>query len=181
MNWDESQQQLVSNAKAGDRAAFEALIRPLFLPAYRLAYGMLRDRGEAEDVVQEASLKAWNRIRDLREATEWKAWLFSIVANQCRTVRRSRWWSVQKLGELPATPKDADQDVVVKADLADAINRLSQGDRLALVLRYYLDLSFDEVAATLGVSVDAARSRTQRAVRRLRPAFKPGEGDSSGR
>ncbi len=177
MNWDESQQKLVSNAKAGDRNAFESLIRPLFLPAYRLAYGMLRDRGEAEDVVQEAALKAWNRIGDLREAMEWKSWFFSIVANQCRTVRRSRWWSVLKLGEPPPAPKDADHDAIVRADLADAINRLSYGDRLALVLRYYMDLSFEEVAATLGISVDAARSRTQRAVRRLRLGFEPSEGD----
>jgi DNA-directed RNA polymerase specialized sigma24 family protein len=92
-------------------------------------------------------------------------WLLAIVANECRGVRRSKWWSVVRWPSLAVGPSDrADTGI----DLRRAISALPHDQRLAIVLRYYLDLSFDEVAAVLAISTKAAKSRTYRALERLR-------------
>ena len=89
------------------------------------------------------------------------------MANRCRSLRRSRWSRLIRQAE-PAVTSELAPDVELDLDLRRALNRLGYEDRLALVLRFYLDLTYDEVAAVIGVSQQAARSRTQRAVRRLR-------------
>ena len=152
-----------------EESRLEAVLEPLLLPAYRLAYGMLRDRQEAEDAVQEAALRAWTHRATFRKGAEVKPWFFAIVANQCRTYRRGRWSRLIRRPDLRSQPPETADDLDADLDLRRALSRLSPDDRLVIVLRYYLDLRFDEIAATLRVSEDAARSRTHRAVRRLRP------------
>src|SRR5260370_1782659 len=98
---------MVRDAKRGDEAAFTSLLRPLLEPAYRLAAGMLQDRQLAEDAVQEASVKAWRKIFQLRAGTEMRPWFLGIVANECRTTRRGRCRMVLKIdaarrGQAPA-------------------------------------------------------------------------------
>src|SRR5438093_6069540 len=90
---------LVQAAKQGDKVAFMSLLEPSLEPGYRLACGMLHDSQAAEDAVQEAAFKAWRRLGQLREGHELRPWFLGIVANECRTVRRSRWWSVLKWPE----------------------------------------------------------------------------------
>jgi RNA polymerase sigma-70 factor (ECF subfamily) len=85
---------LVQDARAGDQQAFIRLVQPLLPAAYRLAVGMLRSETEAEDAVQEAVLKAWRNFGRFRRDSDLRPWLFTIVANECRRQRRSRWWSV---------------------------------------------------------------------------------------
>jgi RNA polymerase sigma factor (sigma-70 family) len=155
--------------KPPEEAEFDALLAPLFLPAYRLAFGMLRNRQEAEDAVQEGALQAWKHQARFRPGADMRPWFFAIVANQCRTFRRSRWSSLIRQPNPQAATVQAVEDVDADLDLRRALNRLRHDDRLVLVLRYYLDLDFDEIATTLEISEDAARSRTHRAVRRLRP------------
>src|SRR5579864_3930070 len=87
---------MIAAAKAGDDAAFETLIRPLLEPGYRLAGGMLQDHEAAQDAVQEAALKAWRKLKHLRDESLIKPWFLAIVANECRSARRSRWSSVIK-------------------------------------------------------------------------------------
>jgi len=82
---------LLEAAKDGDDGAFEILLAPLLEPGYRLAGGMLQDHQAAQDAVQEAALKAWRKLRQLREGSEMRPWFLGIVANECRSVRRSRW------------------------------------------------------------------------------------------
>jgi RNA polymerase sigma-70 factor (ECF subfamily) len=152
-----------------DASALDTLIAPLFLPAYRLAFGMLRNREEAEDAVQEAALNAWRHRHVFRAGSDPRPWFFAIVANQCRSARRSRWMSVNREAELTAKSDGVGENLAEDLDLRRALARLGHDDRLVLVLRFYMDMAYDEMAATLGVSEVAARSRTQRAVRRLRP------------
>jgi len=90
------------------------------------------------------------------------------VANHCRTFPRNRWSQLLRFAD-PIVRSEPASDLEADIDLRRALNRLGHDDRLALVLRYYIDLSFDEVAQALGISEQAARSRIQRAVRRLRP------------
>src|SRR6476661_4801726 len=88
---------LLDAAKLGDDTAFEILLRPLLEPGYRLPGGMLQDHQAAEDAVQEAALKAWRKLRQLRDGSDMRPWFLGIVANECRSVRRSRWSSVLKV------------------------------------------------------------------------------------
>lgn len=151
-----------------DEAALEDLLAPLFLPAYRLAFGMLRNREEAEDAVQEAALSAWRHRQGFRPGADARPWFFAMVANQCRTFRRSRWSSLLRQAD-PVVTARATGDLEADIDLRRALGRLGHDHLLVLVLRYYMDLSYEDVAATLAISEPAARSRTQRAVRSLRP------------
>ena len=154
-----------------DRGRFEALVSPLLQPAFRLAYGMLGDRAAAEDAVQEASLRAWRKLGNLRPGHDFGPWFFAIVANECRHLRRGRWWSVLKLGSVDQRHhSDADQLLSSsRVDLWHAFQRLPHNQQLALILRYYLDLPLEQVAASLEVSVEAAKSTTHRGLRALRP------------
>jgi RNA polymerase sigma factor (sigma-70 family) len=158
---------LIQAARAGDGSAFADLVRPQYRAAFRVAYGMLHDVDEAEDAVQEAAFKAWKRLGNLHEGASLRPWFLAIVANQCRTVSKSRWWSVLKIE--PPEAQGRTIDVAAAVDLRRALRRLGYDERLVVVLRYYLDMPFEEIATTLGISTKAARNRLERAVRRLRP------------
>ena len=149
--------------------AFLAQLEPLLPMAYRLAYGMLRRAEEAEDAVQDAAFAAWRSRATFRGGSEMRPWFLAIVANRCRKLVRTRWWSVLRVEEpeaVSAPPGAAASDEALQ--LRVALGRLGPRDRLVLVLRYYLDLPFAEVAATLRISPGAARVRTHRALRRLK-------------
>jgi RNA polymerase sigma factor (sigma-70 family) len=98
-----------------------------------------------------------------------RPWFFAIVANQCRNVRRTPWFRLTSLIEV-ASRAPSQEPQVEHLDLERAMQRLPPADRGALFLHFYLDLPIEEVAATLGVSPAAAKSRIYRACRRLRPA-----------
>lgn len=164
------------DALAGDQQAFMELLEPEMQAAYRVAVGMLRNPTEAEDAIQDAVFKAWRHFGRFRREMEIRPWFFAIVANECRSRRRSRWWSVVRgLPEGRDQPAAADDPAV--ADIRRALRRLPHDLRLVLVLRYYVDLSFEDVGKTLGTSAKAARSRTYRALERLRmtPEVMPDE------
>jgi RNA polymerase sigma-70 factor (ECF subfamily) len=159
----------MERAIQGDADSFAMLLDPLLGPAYRLAAVMLSDRMTAEDAVQEASVKAWRNLRQLRgDESSLRPWFLSIVANECRMTRRRRWWSVVKQAEVEPQRSSDEPSQEMTTDLRRAINKLSLDERLPLVLYFYLDLPLDEVARTLRVSPAAAKSRIYRAARRLR-------------
>jgi len=148
---------------------FTDLLVPLVQPGYRLACAMLHDPQAAEDVVQEASLIAWRKVGRLADPTRLRAWFLGIVANECRNARRRRWWGV-RLG-LPAelSVLSGEDRMASRADMRTALLRLPHADRLVVTLYFYLDMPMAEIATVAGTSVDAARRRLYRAVRRLRP------------
>ncbi|HEY7201276.1 MAG TPA: sigma-70 family RNA polymerase sigma factor [Candidatus Dormibacteraeota bacterium] len=162
-----------SDSAALSPAAFTAQLEAALDAAHRLATVMLRDRSAAEDAVQEAALKAWRKYGQLRGgAAGFRTWFLSIVANECRMARRTRWWRVIRLAETPE-PRVPDEVGVSSGELRDAVLRLDPGDRAALFCFFYLDLPMEEVARVLGISRTAARSRVYRAARRLRPELDP--------
>jgi RNA polymerase sigma-70 factor (ECF subfamily) len=162
---------LVRDAKRGDEAAFTALLRPLLEPAYRLAAGMLQDRQLAEDAVQEAAVKTWRKIGQLREGTTMRPWFLGIVANECRTTRRGRWWGVLKTDPARRSAEAPDDEAVRGIDLRDALKRLRPEQRLVVVLYFYLDIPLEEIATIAGASYAAVRGRLYRGIRELRADF----------
>lgn len=144
------------------------MIGPLVEPGLRLAFSMLGDRAEAEDATQEAITRAWKRLSQLRDRTQLRPWFLAIVANECRNVRRTRWFSTVRIAEILRPARAADTDVE-RIDVARAMAHLPMGDRQVLFMRFYLDLPIEEIAVTLGISPAAAKGRIYRACHRLRP------------
>src|SRR5438093_12755759 len=107
---------LIARARDGDKAAFEQLLAPVIAAGARLAYGMLLDRAAAEDALQEAALKAWRRLGNIRAGADFRPWFLGIVVNQARSMRRTSWWSVLKIDR--DVPMTSSEDVAVRgADL----------------------------------------------------------------
>lgn len=159
---------LLDAAKQGDNAAFEILLRPLLEPGYRLAGGMLQDSQAAQDAVQEAALKAWRKLRQLHEGSEMRPWFLGIVANECRSARRSRWSSVVKIfvpAEAEALPIDS---LLSGIELRRALRALDEKKRLALVLHWYLDLPLEEIALITRSTVHAVEGQVQRGMHELK-------------
>ena len=163
-----SQAELISAAAGGDEGAFDALVGPLIEPGYKLATVMLRDSEEARDVVQEACLIAWRKLVHLRTEGGLRSWFLAIVANKCRTRRRTRWWSVIMLPSIRVEPDLSHSDPDSDLDLDRELRKLSATERAALLLFFYMDLPLVEVARVLKVSPHAAKSRVHRAVVKLR-------------
>lgn len=154
-------------------AEFEQTAEPHLEAAFRLASAMLGNHHEAEDVVQEAVFKAWSKIGQLREGQErFRPWFLTIVANECRSLLRARWWRVVTFADIPEPADHASApDYAGQLDLWVAVAKLGPDDRGVLVLRYVLDLPVEEVARVLGISVGATKSRLHRAIARLRPTL----------
>jgi RNA polymerase sigma-70 factor (ECF subfamily) len=163
----------LERAKAGDGRAFDELLTPVLDPAFRLAMTMLKDRGSAEDAVQEAALKAWRALGRFRADAELRPWFLAIVANECRTARRGRWGRVLRFGDAwrLGGAVISDRGWAERIDLDAALDRLAPHHLLALTLYYHLDLPIEEVGRVLGCSVGGARQRVHRALVALRPGM----------
>ena len=168
----ETDDRTFADARAGDAAAFDVLLGPLLDPAFRLAVLVLGDPTEAEDAVQEAALRAWSKLRQLRGGrAAFRVWFLRIVVNECRMAKRKPWWAVLRVA-MPEVANDFGEDATVgRLDLREALAALSEPDRVVLFLYYYLDLPIEEVARILGVSANGAKSRIHRALLRLRPGL----------
>ena len=160
-------------ARAGDGLAFAELLEPVLDPAFRLAMTMLKDRSAAEDAVQEAALKSWRKLDQFRPGADLRPWFLGIVANECRTSRRSRWWQVIRSDQarIPGAVDTSEKTWADSIDLDAALDRLPKHHLLALTLYYQLDLPIEDVARVLGCTAGAARQRIHRAVVALRPGM----------
>jgi RNA polymerase sigma-70 factor (ECF subfamily) len=157
--------ELIHRAQAGDQAAFEALLEPVLRQAHLLAYGMLQRRCDAEDCVQEAALRSWARLGNVEPGRSFRPWFLGIVANRCREWRRGRWWSVTWLLD---GHQSSEGDWLEGEELRRALARLRHRHRVAIVLHFYVGLSHEEVAATMGTGVAGVKSNINRGLRSLR-------------
>lgn len=159
---------LMTAARKGSDQAFSGLLESVLEPGYRLACGMLHDPQSAEDAVQEASIKAWRKLSQLREDQALRPWFLSIVANECRSTRRSRWWSILKIERSDRLADPPADSVISRLEVRRALRGLDHKKRLVLVLRWYLDLSLEEISTITGSSVHAVEGRLQRGMHELR-------------
>jgi len=168
---DRAEQALVARARSGDRIAFEHLLEPTIRSATRLAFAMLHDRSEAEDAFQEAALRAWRRLQNLRDGSRFQPWFIGIVANQCREVRRGKWWHLVRLPDVNAMPSVDGAAWFEAEDLRRAVMHLPYDQRAAILLHFHLDMPLGEVAIALGITQSGVKTRINRALKRLRPAM----------
>jgi RNA polymerase sigma-70 factor (ECF subfamily) len=166
-----NEQDLIARAKEGDRVAYERLLEPAVRSATRLAFAMLQDRSEAEDAFQESAIRAWRRLRNLRDGSSFQPWFIAIVANQCREIRRGRWWQMIRLTDTRAIQPFDEVGWLEGEDLRRAVNELPHDQRVAIVLHFQLDMPLTDVAVALGISVPGVKTRLKRGLKRLRPAM----------
>jgi RNA polymerase sigma-70 factor (ECF subfamily) len=94
-----------------------------------------------------------------------------IVANQCREIRRGRWWHLVRLPDANAAPPVDEAGWLEGEDLRRAVMRLPDDQRVAILLHFHLDMPLSDVAVALGISVPGVKTRINRALKRLRPAM----------
>lgn len=150
-------------------AAFERLATDQLDGSYRLARAILGRSGDAEDAVHDAFETAWRTWPSLREPARFEAWFGRIVVNTCRDrLRRHRRTRTQELdGQQPGHDPLAGTEV--RDEIDRALARLKPDDQIVLALRYYRDLTIEDIAALMGVRPGTVMSRIHRAQARLRP------------
>ena len=171
----------VARARAGDRDAYEALVARYGAAAYRAAV-LLGAGDDAEDAVQEAFVRAYRALAKFRGG-EFRPWLLAIVANQVRNLHRSRRRYAGLLlrtasrdgvtGIAPDDPAGEAEAAERRAALLAAVRTLPARYRDVIVCRYFLDLDVVATAAALGWPSGSVKSRTARALDRLRSLLGP--------
>jgi RNA polymerase sigma-70 factor, ECF subfamily len=164
---------LIEAARRGDADAWAALVRAHQEPLFRLAYLLLADPDEAEDAAQEALIRAHAALPGFEAGRALRPWLLRIVANTARNRLRSLRRSLAALQRAfrltPESEPPPDAGASWEAEtLWRAVRRLRHADQEVLYLRYFLDLSEAEAARALGVAQGTVKSRTSRALGRLR-------------
>lgn len=140
----------------------------------RLAYRYTSDPGEAEDIAQDALLRAWRRRSTLRDATRRKEWLGTIVRNEAFRQHSRTRMRPDPVAEFETTEGAEDEQIlstVERADLHAAIASLSERDRQLLILRYGEDLTQQAIARRLGLPDGTVKVRLHRLRHRLRKAM----------
>ena len=171
--------ELVALAQDGDGDAYASLVRAHQDIAFRTAMLITQNAAEAEEAAQDAFLKAWRALGRFRAGEPLRPWLLTIVANEARNRRRSsarRSALALRAAEPDGEGRSAEAQVLAsetRGALLGALSRLRPEDRLVLGCRYLLELSEAETAAALGVRPGTVKSRTSRALSRLREEVTP--------
>jgi len=165
--------ELVAAACSGDVESFAALSRRYRDSYTRFAVRMVGNADEAEDVLQSAFIRAYRALASCRDPSRFGAWLYQIVANECRTfvVRRARRERRMVRDDLELHTASVDSTIDARETFEDVQYALAQLDvdqREAFLMKHVEDLSYDEMAEITGVGVSALKMRVKRACARLR-------------
>jgi RNA polymerase sigma-70 factor (ECF subfamily) len=181
--------ELLDAARAGDRDAFDALVRATYVDTYTLAHRLTGDADTARDVVQEAYLRAYRGIGRFRGDAQFSTWLYRITANCASTQlgRRHRHRHEELTEDLAvrdqrpvADPHGRAEQAELRAHVREALEGLPPRLRAVVVLRDVYDLPHEAIAAELGITVSAAKVRLHRARRKLRDLLETAGLDAAG-
>ena len=177
--------RLIERLREGSEQAYEDLLQRFQQPVYTLALRLLNDAGEACDVVQEVFLKVFRNIGSFRGQSSLKTWIYRITVNEAHNTRRWFFRHRRREVELDLKPEDTrnwkemipdggrspfdeacdhEQHVMIES----ALERINPTFRAAVVLRDITDLSYEEIAEVLGVSLGTVKSRILRGREALR-------------
>ena len=158
----------------GDQAAWTAVVQQHQNAVFRLAYLLLGDADEAEDVAQEAFVRAFYALARFDTTRPLRSWLLQIAKNPARNRRRAghrywaalqRWWQLAPTGRAASSPAAHTQQVGEQAaqELWQAVQHLSLSDQEVIYLRYFLEMSGADTAIALGIAEGTVKSRLSRA------------------
>jgi RNA polymerase sigma-70 factor (ECF subfamily) len=181
-----SDQQLVSDYLSGDEKLLEVLFGRYLKPIYSFIYRYVGGGQDAEDVTQEAFVKAWRNLKKFDQKKSFKTWIFSIAKNAAidflkkkKAIPFSEFENEEGeniITETLSDPSPLPHELLEKAGIAEMLNatmeKLSPKYRMVLFLRYNDHFTFREIAEIFGESVNTVKSRHQRALVKLREILK---------
>jgi RNA polymerase sigma-70 factor (ECF subfamily) len=188
MNNKVSNEELMVRVAEGDEDAFETLVRRHQTSILNLIYRFIGDRTPAKDLAQEVFIRVWQAAKTYRPEAKFTTWLYRITANLCfnelKSARRKKWLQFHRFRDnlentveetlVDATPSP--EDILLAKErsrqIADALQSLPENQRMALILKRYDDLSYQEIAKVIGCSVSAVESLLVRAKRTLQEKLK---------
>jgi RNA polymerase sigma-70 factor (ECF subfamily) len=157
----------ISRAKAGDLDAFEAIVKGYQKKVFICAYGMLMNREDAMETVQETFMKIYKSFGTLKDDLKFEPWLFTITNNLCiDRLRKNKNLKLQRTPiediselEMPANQNfDKDRDTEhFKNAIKNCIQTLPKRQKTIIIMRYFQDLKFGEIAGTLGISIGTVK------------------------
>lgn len=174
---EDQRDDLVERARSGDARGYEELVRLHSDIAFRTAYLAVGNAADAEDVAQEAFVKAYRALGSFRRGSPFRPWLLRIVANEASNRRRGagrrahleiRAVQAALTGDDAPSPESVVEAGEERSALLLAIHELGTEDRSVILHRFVLELSVGETAAALGCAEGTVKSRLSRAVERLR-------------
>ncbi len=169
--------ELVGRILDGDRELYALLVRRHQDALLRHAFGMLRDRDAAADMVQDSFVKAYGSLAQCQERDRFGAWLFRIMKNRCRDYlaeHRRRDVPLEPDAPFASTRDDPERDLErkrMRSAVERALGELPDAHREAFLLKHVEGLSYDEMAARLGDGVSALKMRVMRARESLRASL----------
>lgn len=172
------EQEWLEQARKGDKIAFGKLIEAFQGPVYNLAYRMLNNSGEAEEAAQEAFVRAWTKLDMYDPERKFSTWILSITSNYCIDQIRKRRALLLSIDEpLPPHPSlNSDRAEGPEAQMANSeqedlvqglLQELPEEYKTAVILRYWQEMSYEEIAETTNSTVSAIKSRLFRARKQL--------------
>ena len=189
LSWGRDEADLVHELQAGSEAAFDWLVTHYHAPVYNLILGMLGDTSDAADGTQEVFLKAFRGIRNFRQGSSLKTWLYRIAIREA--LNHKRWFKrhVQKnvsidaepeegqarveIEDLGATPFEQLASLEIRVVVHGALQQIPDVFRSAVILRDLEGLSYEEVSEVLECSVGTVKSRILRGRRALKGILEP--------
>ncbi|MCS6862573.1 MAG: sigma-70 family RNA polymerase sigma factor [Abditibacteriales bacterium] len=165
---------LIARCQAGEREAFGVLLNRYRDRVVNLAYQLLRQRDDAEDVAQEAFIQAFTAIQSFRGEAQWFTWLYRITVNLCRH-RQRRAKDVAPPRPVGVSERsettDVESQALTKLMVERTLDKLSEPLRVVLILREMHDLSYEDIAEVLNIPIGTVRSRLNEARRKFREAW----------
>jgi len=162
----------LEQARRGDQLAFGKLVQAYQRPVYNLAYRMLGNAAEAEDAAQETFVRMYTKLHTYQSDRKLSSWVLSIASHYCidrLRRRRFNWLSLDEepvAAVLPSGGRGPEERALCREtrdEVQSLVDRLAPGYRAPLILRYWHDLSYAEIAQVMGLSVQAVKSRLHRA------------------
>ena len=173
MDQVDQEQAWIDQALKGDQEAFGKLVRAYERPVYNLTYRMLGDSVEAEDAAQETFLRAYSKLKTYQRGRKFVNWLLSIASHHCIDRLRRRGRAPQLSLDAPLPPQwttssepRPDKALHKKQEremVRESLDLLPPDYRAAIVLRYWYNLSYREIAKTMNTTESAIKSRLHRA------------------
>lgn len=171
---DAEERDLIQRTLRGDQQAFTCLVDKYKTPIFNLCYRMLNSSGDAEDAAQEAFLRVYTQLHTYQAERKFSTWLFSIASHLCIDMLRRRRYPALPLDTVALwkqsndpQPEDAAVGEENSAEVRALLRQLPEKYRLVVVLRYWQDLSYAEIAQATDLSESAVKTQLHRARRML--------------
>jgi RNA polymerase sigma-70 factor (ECF subfamily) len=177
----QSEQKIIRKAAAGDRVAFRGLVLEHSHAMFRLAWRLTSDESAAEDIVQEAFIKAWRKLGNFRMESSFKSWLHRITVNTAmdylrKQSRRKQFETEEPDWEMRSQATESpghDRQIDIRKQTEAAMMDLSEIERSALLLKHFEGHSINEIAQILEITTGACKQTIFRAVKKMRIALRP--------